>query len=176
MPSNTRGFTFTGARLTLDRSLPSVEFPSLTLRITARSQSDRHPARYEYERCWSCEVLIERGFSRIRDGGSMPPPESPGCGTSFLRWHMPSSPHRISHLGISPQLRPSGYFRVTSSIGRIKHFERTSSSFCTLPSVLASDCGSIILLLEESQPAALNRVLTNPACCRCCLSCRVVSV
>jgi hypothetical protein len=35
---------------------------------------------------------------------------------------------------------------------------------------------SSILLLEESQPAPLNRVLTNPTCCRCCLSCRVVSV
>jgi hypothetical protein len=72
MPSNNRCFCFTGARLALDRSLPGVEFPSLTLNIRARSQCDRHPAGYEYERYWSCEVMMERGFSKIRDGGPMP--------------------------------------------------------------------------------------------------------
>jgi len=94
----------------------------LTLNITARSQSDRHPARYEYERCWSCEVLMERGFSRIRTEGRCLLLNLP-----YVNRHSKMaydffflSDHPLED---SPQLRPSGYFTVTSSIGRIKHFE-----------------------------------------------------
>jgi len=79
----------------------------------------------------------------------MPPPESPYVerhSKMAYAFFFPSD----QPLGISPQLRHIGHFTI-------KHFERTSSSFRPLPSVLASGCGSIILLLEESQPAALNR-------------------